>query len=117
VAFVGDRGFSMGMAEFATCIKYRLPVKVVLLKCNTYGLAPDDEDSGISRESSGDLQPIDFASFARACGGSGITVKHPSECGAALDEALELPGPVLVEVLVDPKEAPVSPRPPSNQAE
>src|SRR5207247_8473954 len=27
VAFVGDGGFSMLMAEFATCVKYKLPVK------------------------------------------------------------------------------------------
>ena len=44
VAFVGDGGFSMGMAEFATCVKYQLPIKVILLKCNTYGLSPSDED-------------------------------------------------------------------------
>ncbi|HWN14536.1 MAG TPA: thiamine pyrophosphate-binding protein, partial [Candidatus Dormibacteraeota bacterium] len=37
VAFVGDGGFSMLMAEFATCVKYRLPVKVVVVKNNTLG--------------------------------------------------------------------------------
>ena len=29
VAFVGDGGFSMLMGELATCVKYRLPIKVV----------------------------------------------------------------------------------------
>ena len=29
VAFVGDGGFSMLMAEFATAVKYKLPIKVV----------------------------------------------------------------------------------------
>ena len=37
VAFVGDGGFSMLMAEFATCVKYKLPVKVVIVKNNTLG--------------------------------------------------------------------------------
>ena len=37
VAFVGDGGFSMLMAEFATCVKYQLPVKVVVIKNNTLG--------------------------------------------------------------------------------
>ena len=32
VAFVGDGGFSMLMADFVTCIKYRLPIKVVIIK-------------------------------------------------------------------------------------
>ncbi len=37
VAFVGDGGMSMIMAEFATCVKYQLPVKVVIIKNNTLG--------------------------------------------------------------------------------
>jgi len=37
VAFVGDGGFSMLMAEFATAVKYRLPVKIVVVKNNTLG--------------------------------------------------------------------------------
>ena len=37
VAFVGDGGFSMLMAEFATCVKYKLPIKVFVIKNNTLG--------------------------------------------------------------------------------
>ena len=37
VAFVGDGGFSMLMAEFATAVKYELPIKVVVVKNNTLG--------------------------------------------------------------------------------
>src|SRR5690348_16261001 len=31
VAFVGDGGFSMLMAEFSTAVKYKLPTKVVVI--------------------------------------------------------------------------------------
>src|SRR5262249_33165850 len=37
VAFVGDGGFSMLMAEFSTCVKYNLPVKVIVVKNDTLG--------------------------------------------------------------------------------
>ena len=37
VAFVGDGGFSMLMADFATAVKYQLPIKVVIIKNNTLG--------------------------------------------------------------------------------
>ncbi len=37
VAFVGDGGFTMLMGEFATCVKYKLPIKVVVIKNNTLG--------------------------------------------------------------------------------
>jgi pyruvate dehydrogenase (quinone)/pyruvate oxidase len=49
-----------------------------------------------------ELQPIDFAAFARACGGSGFTIEDPAECGKILDQALATPGPVVVEAVVDP---------------
>ena len=37
VAFVGDGGCSMLMAEFANCVKHKLPVKVVIIKNNVLG--------------------------------------------------------------------------------
>ena len=37
VAFVGDGGFTMLMGEFATAVKYQLPIKVVIIKNNTLG--------------------------------------------------------------------------------
>ena len=38
VAFVGDGGFTMLMGEFVTAVKYRLPIKVVIIKNNTLGM-------------------------------------------------------------------------------
>ncbi len=35
VAIVGDGGFTMLMGEIATCVKYNLPVKVIIFKNNT----------------------------------------------------------------------------------
>jgi hypothetical protein len=37
VAFVGDGGFSMLMGELATAVKYRLPIKIVIVKNNSLG--------------------------------------------------------------------------------
>src|SRR5205814_8444520 len=34
IAFVGDGGFSMLMADFVTAVKYQLPIKVVIIKNN-----------------------------------------------------------------------------------
>jgi pyruvate dehydrogenase (quinone) len=38
IAFVGDGGFSMLMAEFATAVKYNLPIKVIIIKNDTLGM-------------------------------------------------------------------------------
>jgi pyruvate dehydrogenase (quinone)/pyruvate oxidase len=57
-----------------------------------------------------ELQPIDFAAFARACGGFGVTVDDPKNCGAIIEEAFATPGPVLIEAVVDPYEPPMPPK-------
>jgi pyruvate dehydrogenase (quinone)/pyruvate oxidase len=111
VAFVGDGGFSMLMAEFATCVKYRLPVKVVVIRNNTLGMIKWEQMVFLGNPEYGcELQPIDFAAFARACGGAGLTVEDPTDCGKVLDEALAAPGPVLVDAVVDPFEPPMPPK-------
>ncbi len=108
VAFVGDRGFSMLMAEIATCVKYDLPVKVVIVKNDTLGQIKWEQIVFLGNPEYGcELQPMDFSLFARACGAAGFTIENPADCGRTLDEALATPGPVVVQGVVDPFEPPL----------
>lgn len=117
VAFVGDGGFSMLMAEFATAVKYQLPIKVIVIKNNTLGQIKWEQLVFLGNPEYGcELHPIDFAAFARACGGIGVTVDDPKNCGAILEEALATPGPVLVEAVVDPFEPPMPAKIEASQA-
>jgi pyruvate dehydrogenase (quinone) len=117
VAFVGDGGFSMLMAELATCVKYRLPVKVVVLKNNTLGQIKWEQMVFLGNPEYGcDLQPIDFAGVARACGVRGFTVERPQDCGAVIAEAFACEGPAVVEAVVDPFEPPMPPKVTLSQA-
>jgi pyruvate dehydrogenase (quinone) len=56
-----------------------------------------------------DLQSIDFVKFAEACGAVGVRIEDPKECGAVLHRAIgaSAGGPVLIEAVVDPFEAPM----------
>ena len=111
VAFVGDGGFSMLMAEFANCVKYRLPIRVVVVKNNSLGMIKWEQMVFLGNPEYGcELQPIDFAAFARACGATGFTVEDPAQCGDVLDRALATDGPVLVEAVVDPFTPPMPPK-------
>ncbi len=102
VAFAGDGGFSMLMAEFATAVKYRLPIKVVVVKNNYLAQIKWEQMVFLGKpEFAVDLQPIDFAKVAEACGGTGFHVEDPDLIGDVLDEALRLDGPVVVEAAVD----------------
>lgn len=103
IAFVGDGGFSMLMAEFATAVKYQLPIKVIIIKNNTLGMIKWEQMVFLGNPEFGcELQPIDFVAFAKACGGIGMAIEDPTDCGRILDRALATPGPVIVEAIVDP---------------
>ncbi len=108
VGFVGDGGFSMLMADFVTAVKYKLPIKIIVIKNNTLGQIKWEQMVMLGNPEYGcDLHPINFAAFAEACGGKGFTVDDPALCGSVLEQALAAPGPVLVEAVVDPFEPPL----------
>jgi pyruvate dehydrogenase (quinone) len=108
VAFVGDGGFSMLMAELATCIKYDLPIKIVIIKNNTLGQIRWEQMVFLGNPEYGcELQPINFAMVAQAFGATGITIEDPENCAKLLQKALQTPGPVVIEAVVDPNEPPM----------
>jgi pyruvate dehydrogenase (quinone) len=111
VLFAGDGGFSMLMAEFANCVRYKLPIRIVIVKNNSLGMIKWEQMVFLGNPEYGcELQPIDFAAFARACGGVGFTIEDPKTCGAVLDQAFATPGPVIVEAVVDPFTPPMPPK-------
>jgi pyruvate dehydrogenase (quinone)/pyruvate oxidase len=108
IAFVGDGGFTMLMGEFATAVKYKLPIKVFVIKNNSLGQIKWEQMVFLGNpEYACELHPIDFAGIARACGGTGFTIDDPEKCGDIIAQALATPGPVLVEAIVDPHEPPM----------
>src|SRR5207302_2835203 len=103
VAFVGDGGFQMLMAEFATCVQYELPIKVVIIKNNTLGQIKWEQMVFLGNpEYAVALQPIDFVKFAEACGGVGFRCERPEEVRPALQAAFTANKPAIVEAVVDP---------------
>jgi pyruvate dehydrogenase (quinone) len=111
VAFVGDGGLTMLMGELATCAKYGLNVKVIVIKNNSLGQIKWEQIAFLGNPEFGcDLHPIDFAAVARACGVAGYTLSDPAQCAAVLREALSTPGPALIEATVDPNEPPLPPK-------
>ena len=108
VAFVGDGGFSMLMADFVTAVKYQLPIKVVIIKNNYLGQIKWEQMVFLGNPEFGvDLYPIDFAAFAHACNGVGYHVEKPQLIGNMLDQFLNSPGPAILEAVVDPNTAPM----------
>ncbi|MFN2398119.1 MAG: thiamine pyrophosphate-dependent enzyme [Gemmatimonadaceae bacterium] len=111
VAFVGDGAFAMLMAEFATAVKYELPITVVVIRNDTLGMIKWEQMVFLGNPEYGvTLNAIDFVKFAEACGGVGFRCEKPKEVRGALQQALKSKRPALVEAVVDPYEPPMPPR-------
>ncbi len=109
IAYVGDGGFAMLMAEFLTAAQHRLPITVVVNNNGSLGQILWEQmvlgypEHGVRFNQ----PPSDFAAWAQACGGFGAKVSKPGDLKAAVSEALAYPGPSLVDVDVDPNEPPM----------
>jgi pyruvate dehydrogenase (quinone)/pyruvate oxidase len=96
------------MGEMATCVKYKLPIKIFIIKNSSLGQIKWEQMVFLGNpEYQCDLQPIDFVTVARGFGITGFTINTPDECGPIIDQALATPGPVLVEAVVDENEPPM----------
>jgi pyruvate dehydrogenase (quinone)/pyruvate oxidase len=110
VAMVGDGGLSMLMAELATTAKYRLNVKIVVIKNNSLGQIRWEQMAFLGNpEYVCDLQPIDYATVANACGVRGYAVSEAKGCATVLRDAFAHDGPALIEATIDPNEPPLPP--------
>ncbi|MBN6052113.1 pyruvate oxidase [Nonomuraea sp. RK-328] len=109
IAYVGDGGFAMLMAEFLTAARHGLPVKVVINNNNSLGQILWEQmvlgfpEHGVRFP---DPEP-DYSAWAVSCGGFGAKVTKPGDVRGAIGEALAHDGPALVDVAVNRNEPPM----------
>jgi pyruvate dehydrogenase (quinone) len=108
IALCGDGGFNMLMSEFLTAVHHKLPVKVVVYNNASFGLIPlEAEAVGLPAFKQGiEFPNPDYVLLARACGGHGFRAAQPGELRGALEQALEIEGPAIVDCVVVPNELP-----------
>ncbi|NLK52064.1 MAG: biosynthetic-type acetolactate synthase large subunit [Syntrophomonadaceae bacterium] len=103
----GDGSFQMNSQEMATAVAYNLPVKVAILNNGYLGMVRQWQQLFYGgRYSQTDLLGVspDFVKLAEAYGAVGIRVERPEEVRPALEKALSIPGPVLLDFVVDREE-------------
>jgi len=105
VCICGDGDFLMTGMEVLTAVDYKLPVIWVILKNNRLAAIYDVQTlSYQGRYSASVLSDTDFVSIAEAFGAKGFRIEKPEEISSTVKEALEINGPVILEVLIDPDE-------------
>lgn len=103
VCTAGDGGFTMVMGDFATAVAYDLPITVLVLDNAKLAMIEYEQDAAGVPHFATNLQKIDFARYADACGGEGFAVDSPKDLYGALEDALSVKKAALVDVVTDPR--------------
>ena len=102
----GDGGFQMTMAELATIVEQRVPVKFALINNNGLGAVRQLQDLfyGRTRVAVGYTGNPDFVKLADAYGVWAVRVTEKQQVRDAVESAMAHPGPALIDFHVEPEE-------------
>ncbi len=104
ICFAGDGCFLMHGQEFATAVRYSLPIIVLVINNGIYGtIRMHQEREYPGRVSATDLTNPDFADLARAYGGHGETVERTDQFAPAFERARSSGKPSIIEIRLDPE--------------
>jgi thiamine pyrophosphate-dependent acetolactate synthase large subunit-like protein len=101
VAVTGDGGFGQYLAELTTAVKYRIPVKHVLLDNGSLGKISKEQLAGSYPVWQTSLVNPDFAAYAQACGAVGISVRTSPELADGFRRLFAADRPALLHVHAD----------------
>lgn len=99
----GDGSFGMNCNEFATAVKYNIPIKVIVMNNNALGMVRQWQSLFYeARYSQTTLdRATDFVKLADAFGAKGFRVTAREELDSVLQEALAIDGPVIIDYIID----------------
>ena len=108
VCITGEGSFLMNQQEFATCMQYSLPIKIICLNNQALGMVKQWQDmqyGGRYSHSTYSESLPDFSKLAEAYGHIGMKISKSDELYPKLEEAFAMKEKlVFVDILVDPDE-------------
>ena len=102
----GDGGFQMTMCELATAVENNIAVKFAIFNNNFLGMVRQWQDFFYDKTytATGYSGNPDFVKLAEAFGIPGIKVTDNVQVRPSIEQAMQQPGPVVVEFVVEPEE-------------
>lgn len=103
VNIAGDGSFYMNLSELSTLAKYRLPVIELVFNNSVLGMVRQWQRLFYNCHFSQTTleKPTDFDMLAKAFGIEGITITKKSEVRPALERAVAMNAPVLINCVID----------------
>jgi len=103
VAVTGDGGLLMCLGELLTAVQQQTQIILVVLNDGALSLIDIKQQQRKMAPRGVRWERPDFAQMMTGFGGQAFRVSDESEYENAVDEALHLKGPVLIDVLIDPR--------------
>ena len=103
VSVQGDSAFGFSGMELETMTRYNLPVKLIVLNNGGIGGGLHPVPEGRVAPPGNLTYGARYEAMLEALGGKGFYVEDPKDLRAALDEAMAVDGPALVNVPLNPR--------------
>jgi acetolactate synthase-1/2/3 large subunit len=98
VAVIGDGAFSIASSCLFTAVEERIAVCVVVVNNSAFGMTRNGQGN---QPIASELGQFDYAAIASAASWHAVRVEDPAALRPALERALTIPGPALVDVVTD----------------
>ena len=117
INIAGDGCFRMNMNEIATAARYNIPVIEVIVNNHVLGMVRQWQTLFYGKRYSQTIldDAVDYVKVAEALGAVGIRVETKEEMGPALEKALAMGRPVVIDCMID-RDDKVFPMVPAGQA-
>ena len=105
-SIAGDGGFQMTMCDLATAVENNIDVKFAILNNGTLGMVHQWQEFFYDKDFFATVYSgnPDFVKLAEAYGITGIRVTDKTQVAAAIRQAMDTPGPVVMDFVVKPDE-------------
>ncbi|MCD8103764.1 MAG: biosynthetic-type acetolactate synthase large subunit [Lachnospiraceae bacterium] len=103
INIAGDGCFRMNMNEIATAARYNIPIIEVVINNHVLGMVRQWQTLFYDKRYSATVlnDSVDFVKLAEAMGAVGILVTRKEEVGPALEKAIGLGRPVVIDCQID----------------
>ncbi|BCB76292.1 pyruvate dehydrogenase [Phytohabitans flavus] len=109
ISMSGDGGLGMLMGELITVATQQIPVKIVVFNNSSLGMVKLEMLVDGLPDFATDTGPVDYAAVARALGIHSVRIEDPVEVLGGFRDALNHPGPALVDLVTDPNALAIPP--------
>ena len=105
-SIAGDGGFQMTMAELATLVENKIPVKFAILNNNFLGMVRQWQEFFFDKDyvATEYSRNPDFVKLAEAFGMLGLKVTEKKQVKSAIQKAMDYDGPALIDFVVEEEE-------------